>query len=68
MRVLVVDDDKLVAVLIMLESPTTVSTYIMAKNMGHEGTLTSGIVVLTTLFSSVSITLWLFILKTAELI
>ncbi len=61
-------DDKLVAVLIMLGSPTTVSTYIMAKNMGHEGTLTSGIVVLTTLFSSVSITLWLFILKTAELI
>lgn len=61
-------DEKMVAILIMLGSPSTVSTYIMAKNMGHEGTLTSGIVVLTTLFSSVSITLWLFVLKTSGLI
>ena len=31
--------DKLVAILIMLGSATTVSCYIMAKNMGHEGLL-----------------------------
>ncbi len=55
--------EKLVAILVMLGSATTPSCYIMAKNMGHEGTLTSGTVVATTFFSSVSLTLWLFILK-----
>lgn len=55
--------EKLVAILVMLGSATTPSCYIMAKNMGHEGTLTSGAVVATTFFSSVSLTLWLFILK-----
>ena len=40
----------------------------MAKNMGHEGTLTSGAIVITTLFSSVSITFWLFVLRTMGLI
>lgn len=56
-------DEKLVAILIMLGAPTTVSCYIMAKNMGHEGTLTSSVVVATTFFSSVSITVWLFVMK-----
>lgn len=55
--------EKLVAILIMLGAPTTVSCYIMAKNMGHEGTLTSSVVVATTFFSSVSITVWLFVMK-----
>ncbi len=61
-------DEKLVAALIMLGAPTTVSCYIMAKNMGHEGVLTSGIVVATTFFSSVSLTFWLFILKSQGMI
>ncbi len=56
-------DEKLVAILIMLGAPTTVSCYIMAKNMGHEGTLTSSTVVATTFFSSVTITFWLFLMK-----
>lgn len=56
-------DEKLVAILIMLGAPTTVSCYIMAKNMGHEGTLTSSTVVATTFLSSITMTLWLFILK-----
>lgn len=60
--------EKLVAILIMLGSPTTVSCYIMAKNMGHEGTLTSSVVVATTFFSSVTLTLWLFILRSMGLI
>ena len=55
--------DRLIAILVMLGSPTTVSCYIMAKNMGHEGVLTSSTVVCTTLFSAVSLTLWLFLLK-----
>ncbi len=60
--------EKLVAILIMLGSPTTVSCYIMAKNMGHEGTLTSSVVVSTTFFSSVTLTLWLFVLRSMGLI
>lgn len=55
--------EKLVAILIMLGAPTTVSCYIMAKNMGHEGTLTSSTVVATTFLSSITMTLWLFLLK-----
>lgn len=60
--------EKMVAILIMLGAPTTVSCYIMAKNMGHEGTLTSGTVVATTFLSSISITFWLFILRSLSLI
>lgn len=56
--------EKLVAILIMLGSPTTVSCYIMAKNMGHEGTLTSSVVVATTFLSSVTLTAYLFLLRT----
>lgn len=59
---------KLVAILIMLGAPTTVSCYIMAKNMGHDGTLTSSVVVMTTFLSSVSLTFWLFVLRSLALI
>lgn len=60
--------EMLVAVLIMLGAPTTVSCYIMAKNMGHEGTLTSSVVVATTFLSSVTLTTWLYVLKAMGLI
>lgn len=60
--------EKLVAILIMLGSPTTVSCYIMSKNMGHEGTLTSSVVVATTFLSSVTLTAWLFVLRYMSLI
>lgn len=56
-------EDELVAILVMLGSPTTVSSYIMAKNMGHDGTLTANAVAITTLGCAVTLTLWLFILK-----
>lgn len=55
--------EKMIAILVMLGSATTPSCYIMAKNMGHEGVLTSGTVVCTTFFSAVSLTFWLFMLK-----
>lgn len=60
--------EKLVAILVMLGSATTPSCYIMAKNMGHEGTLTSGTVVATTFFSSLSLTFWIFVLRYMEMI
>lgn len=55
--------DKIVAVLVMLGAPTTATSYIMSKNMGHEGTLSSSVIVLTTLFSAFTITAWIFLLK-----
>lgn len=57
-------DEKLVAALIMLGSATTSSSFIMSKNMGHKGIISSSAVMTTTLFMSFTMTLWLFILKT----
>lgn len=54
---------KLVALIIMLGAPTTPSCYIMAKNMGHEGVLSSGAIVLTTVMSAFTITAALFIVR-----
>lgn len=60
--------DKLIAVLVMLGSPTTVSSFIMAKSMGHEGTLSATTVMITSLFSAFTLTFWLFVLKSMGLI
>lgn len=61
-------NEALVAILVMLGSATTVSSYTMAKSMGHEGTLSSSVVMLTTLLSAFTLTGWLFVLKTFSLI
>ena len=55
--------EQLVAVLIMLGSATTVSCYVMAKNMGHDGVLTSSVVMVTTCLSAFTLTGWLFVLR-----
>ena len=60
--------EQLVAILVMLGSATTVSCFIMAKNMGHEGILTSSTVMVTTFFSAFTLTGWLFLLKTLGLV
>lgn len=57
-------DDKLVAALIMLGSATTSSSFIMAKNMGHKGIISSSTVMVTTFLSAFTLTIWLFVLKT----
>lgn len=56
-------NQELMAILIMLASPTTVSSYIMAKSMDNDDVLASSIVVLTTLVSSVTLTGWIFLLR-----
>lgn len=61
-------EQKLVALLIMLAAPTTASCYIMASSMGNDEVLTSSVVVLTTFLSSVTLTFFIFILKTLCLI
>lgn len=59
---------QIIAALVMLGAPTTATSYIMSKSMNHEGTLSSSIIVLTTLMSAFTITLWLFVLKTMNYI
>lgn len=61
-------ESELVAILVMLGSATTVSSFVMARNMGHEGVLTSSIVMVTTLCSAFTLTGWLFLLKTLGLV
>ena len=53
-------DQKLVALLVMLGSVTTPAGYVMAKQMGHEGTLTGSVCVTTTVFSALTLTFWVF--------
>lgn len=55
--------DKLVAILIMLGSITTPASYVMARQMGHKGSLTASVCVCTTVLSSFTLTFWLFILS-----
>lgn len=57
-------NQELVAALIMLASPATPSCYIMVKNTNNDAVLTSSIIVLTTLLSSVSLTFWIYLLRT----
>ncbi len=61
-------DSALVAFFVMVGAPTTVTAYIMCKNMGGDHILTSNIIMLSTLASSFSITLWVFLLRLPRLI
>ena len=56
-------NEKLVSALIMLGSATTSSSFIMSKNMGHRGVISSGAVMATTFLSSFTMATWLFILR-----
>ena len=57
-------NQEMIAILIMLGAPSTVSCYVMAKNLDNDYVLASSIVVASTFLSSFSITMWIFILKT----
>ncbi|SDN05006.1 AEC family transporter [Lachnospira pectinoschiza] len=61
-------NQELIAILVMLASPTTVTCFVMAKAMDNDEVLSSSIVVLTTLLSSVTLTAWIFILRSFALI
>lgn len=55
--------EALVAIIIMLGSPTTVTCYIMAKNMNNDEVLSGSIVVLATLLSSFTLTGLVFLMR-----
>lgn len=56
-------NEELVAIFVMLAGATTPSAYIMARQYGHEGMITASAVVLTTLGSILTLTLYVFLLK-----
>lgn len=56
--------EKMIAILIMLASPTTPSCYIMAKSMNNDEVLTASVIVTTTLMAAFTVTGWIFLLKT----
>ncbi len=61
-------DQKLIAIVIMFASPCTPTAYIMAKNMYGDETLAGSIVVVTTFFSAITMTIWIYLMKSLELI
>ena len=61
-------DQQLVAILLMLGSSTAVSSYAMTRAMGYEGVITAGTLMLTTLLSGFTLTLWLWLLRAMGLI
>jgi len=60
--------DKLLALIIMLGAPTTPSSFIMAKNLNHEGSLTTSIVAMTIVLSAFTVTTQIFIVKQLGLV
>ena len=56
------------AMLLTSASPTAISSYPMARSMGCDGDLAGEIVVVTSIFSILSIFLWVFGLKQAGLL
>ncbi len=60
--------EKLMAILIMTGSATTVAGYVMAKQQGCEGEVSAGTVMLTTLLTSVTLTIFIFIMKHLSLL
>ena len=61
-------NEEMIAILVMLGSATTVSCFVMARNMGHKGTLSSGVIMMTTLLSAFTLTMWLDVLRSFGLV
>ncbi len=60
--------EKLVAIIVMLGSATTMASYVMARNMGHDGALPSAAGSLTTVLSAFTLTFWLWICRSMGLL
>ncbi len=60
--------EALITILIMLGSPLTPSGYTMARKYGHSGVITASAIVLTTMGSALTLTVWITVLKALQLI
>lgn len=56
-------NEHLVAILVAFASPATPVSFIMCKQYGFDGTISSSVVALTTLLSSFTMTLFIFIMR-----
>ena len=61
-------NEYLAALLIMFGSPAAVASFTMAEQMGGDGELAAQLVVMTTTLSILSMFLWIFALKTLQLL
>ena len=60
--------EKLAAIMIMLTAPTAPISYIMAKNMKQDSVLAASTIVATTFLSAFTMTGWVYLLKTLNLL
>ena len=61
-------DANLLSLVIVFASPTAVNSYTMAAAYGHDPELAGQQVVMTSIFSMVSVFLWIFLLRTLGLV
>ena len=57
-------DANLLSLMIVFASPTAVNSYTMAAAYGHDPELAGQLVVMTSIFSMLSVFGWIFILQT----
>ena len=55
--------EEMAAFLIMVGSPTSVTCYVMARATGHEGVLSSGMILVSTILGAFTLTFWVYILR-----
>ncbi len=56
-------NQEMLAILIMIAGPATVSGYVMSKEMNNDYVLSSYIIVFSTLISAFSLTFWIYLLR-----
>lgn len=61
-------DIELSTILIIFASPSAISGFIMAKNMDNDAELAGQIIVLSTIFSSITLFIWVFVFRYLGLI
>ena len=53
----------MVALVVLFGGPTTPTCYVMADQLGNDAILSGSVIVLTTIFSAVTLTFWIFLLR-----
>lgn len=53
----------MVALVVLFGGPTTPTCYVMADQLGNDQILSGSVIVITTIFSAVSLTFWIFLLR-----
>ncbi|MDD3027601.1 MAG: AEC family transporter [Erysipelotrichaceae bacterium] len=54
----------MVALVVLFGGPATPTCYVMADQLGNDQVLSGSVIVITTIFSAVTLTFWIFLLRT----